>query len=412
VSISSRRLLYLALANAALVVVMGLNSHPGTALRDLANVLRLHFGVDSTRYMDQAWANFHAGTPLYANLGAAGHLKFIYPPSSLLAYSLAILLHVRPAAFIQYLGLVSFLATLWIAGEIFLLTLANPLAPAERVRIRLLIGILGLLFFPLLSGLQVGQIQTFLTFLWTLAIYLRIRRKPALSGICLAITCVFKPMLAVFLLWAALRRQWRFFLAFATGAILLQAAAIALFGWRNEIDYLAALSYIGRHGEAAASNQSVNGLLQSLTRNASIFKWSDSIYPPDNSVVYDGTLVSTAALLAFGLFAPALRRTQDRTMDFIVFGLLATIASPIVWAHHYGYFFAAFVYLLPRISNRQREAVYALMTCYAILSINGIPWAFVTPPWTLLNGTVLYAALGLIILAVLRAEDGNGPSVS
>jgi alpha-1,2-mannosyltransferase len=412
VSITTRRLLYLALVSAVLVVILGLNSHPGTALRDLANVLRLHFGVDSTRYMDQAWADFHAGTPLYANLGAADHLKFIYPPSSLLAYSLATLVHLHPAVFIQYLGLFSYLATLILAGEIFLLKLPNPRLAAETVRIRLLIALLGLLFFPLLSGLQVGQIQTFLTFLWTLAIYLWIRQKPALSGLCLALTCTFKPMLAVFLLWAALRRQWRFFLAFATGAILIQTVAIALFGWRNEIDYLAALSFISHHGEAAASNQSVNGLLQSLTRNASMFRWSDSLYPPYNPIVYYGTLVSTTALLAFGLFAPALRRAPDRTVDFIVFGLLATIAAPIVWSHHYGYFFAAFVYLLPRIPPGRRDRFYAFLTCYAILVMNGVPWAFVTPPWTLLNGTVLYAGLGLIILIVSQASDAARPSTS
>jgi hypothetical protein len=44
--------------------------------------------------------------------------------------------------------------------------------------------------------------------------------------------------------------------------------------------------------------------------------------------------------------------------------------------------------------------------------MNGVPWAFVTPPWTLLNGTVLYAGLGLIILIVSQASDAARPSTS
>ena len=66
------------------------------------------------------------------------------------------------------------------------------------------------------------------------------------------------------MLWALLRREWRFaFACVATGLVGL-IGSIAVFGWANHLDYLRVLSHLAERGEAYYPNQSVNGLLNRL----------------------------------------------------------------------------------------------------------------------------------------------------
>jgi len=413
----TRRLFFFCLASLVFACLVTL-PHPKTGEpRFVVQICLGDIYNDSSSYMDRAWDVVKSGKPIYQTLFFGEHLKYIYPSSSLLTYVIAEKLHVLGWKLVRAIVVLSLPATLLVAGEIFLL-LSPPPGTERHGRLyrRLLIAALGLLFYPLVLATSVGQIQAFMTFLWTLAVYLWLKDRRGWAGVCLALVCAFKPMLAVFLIWGLLRREWRFVAAFATAAAAIQAVAIALFGWQNEIDYLAVLNYLSHHGEAMIENQSVNGLLERVLRNGSQV-WSRTAYPPFNQTVYLGTMLSSLALFAFGLFFPMVRYGKDqhamnRTQDFVLFGMIATVASPIVWEHHYAYFFVGCVYFLALHLKPATTGLYLFAACFLVLANS---WRFLdrlaATPFSPLLSLDLFAGLALILLLAfstqVSSEYGN-----
>ncbi len=407
-----RKLLLLSLLTASLSVLLSALHPRGSELRYLYTVLRLQMGTDSSRFMDQAWQTITSGHALYGTLFFGQHVKFIYPTSSLLLYWLAAMLHLQGSVVVRAIILLSLPATLLIVGEIVILKAseAGPLDAGERLRIRLLVALLGLLFYPLIYVVFLGQIQTLLTCLWTLSIWLWMRHRTALAGLTVALICIFKPALAIFVVWAVLRRQWRFLGTFVAAFCMIQTIAIALFGWQNEVDYLRVLNFLSHHGEVFIPNQTANGFLERWMRNGDMTQWSDTIYPPYNRLVYLGTLLSTAVLLLVGLLLPVVRRWGDSSADYILFGLLATVASPIAWEHHYSYFFAASMYYLAAARGRRRGIPALFAICFLVLS-NAWPLLnrLANTSWNPLLSYHLYAGLGMAaLIGVWMERDRAG----
>jgi hypothetical protein len=234
---------------------------------------------------------------------------------------------------------------------------------------RLMVAFLGLLFYPLTLGTAIGQIQTVLTLLFTLAVWFWIRERKAAAGAAIALICIFKPPLTLFLLWAVLRRQWRFLASLAAITVFAQVLSGFLYGWRNEFDYAAVLAYLSRHGEIIGDNQSVNGLLERWLGNGDPVVWTaTSPYPPFNLVVYLGTLVSSAVLLGFAFLAPRLRAAEATVSDFLLFGLASTMASPIVWTHHYAFFFIGCVYVFAVCFEQGRRIPLSFLVAFFVLT--------------------------------------------
>src|SRR5207302_2649166 len=117
------------------------------------------------------------------------------------------------------------------------------------------IAVIGALFLPIAEALYRGQIQLLLTWLWGVAVLLWARNNQRSSAFLLALTCAFKPQLALFLLWGILRKQWRFTIVFGCSLLAIALASVDHFGLRSNLDYLAVLSYLSRHGEALWANQ-------------------------------------------------------------------------------------------------------------------------------------------------------------
>jgi hypothetical protein len=377
-------------------------------LRSLVSVLLYHLGIDFTFFMDRAWAVMQTGQPLYKTLFFEQHVKFIYPTSSLFLYKLLTLLHLPTRPVVNLLILGSFLGTLLCAGEVLRLRILErePLPPGQRRCVVLAAAVLGLLFFPLINGTLMGNIQTPLTFLWTLAVLCWMKQWKSTAGLLLACVCLFKPMLALFFLWAALRREWRFLVSFLSAVVTIQVVAILLFGWHNELDYLGVLAYLSRHGEAFFPNQSINGLLERWIHNAPIFDWSVADYPPYRKAVYIGTTISSVLFLGFGLVVPVLRRWKDRTLDLILFGMVSTLASPIVWHHHYGYFFVGLLYCLPlAFGPRGTHGLWFAAVFLTLSNIWPIFNATADTVWNPLMSYDVFAALGLILLMTLWLEQ-------
>ncbi len=119
-----------------------------------------------------------------------------------------------------------------------------------------------------------------------------------------------------------------------------------MFGIANHLDYLSVLQYLSRHGEAYHGNQSVNGVLNRWFFPDLSEPFSFHSFPPYQSFVYLGTLLSSALLIIAALFLRARQPDRGGVLDFLTAALTFTIASPIAWEHHYGILPPIFVALL------------------------------------------------------------------
>src|SRR5438067_3069774 len=229
---SARRLLTLtgAAVLLAFVLLLKYGHQPDTAtIQILRHALTSPLGTDSTYYMQMGEDAFHGpGQSIYRDLFFTQHQKFIYPPCSLFlveALDGATRLHIARSTVLMVLLLASWVGTLaaavWLYREI-----RGSFGVVESVCVL----VLGVLFLPIAEALYRGQVQLLLTFLWGIAVLLWVRGKPGWSAFALALTCAFKPQLAVFLLWGVLRKQWRFTTVLATTLLLIGACSIAYFG--------------------------------------------------------------------------------------------------------------------------------------------------------------------------------------
>jgi len=356
----------LSLAGASVVVALLLlicyGHDPDTAtLRILRHAIVSPAGTDSTFYMQMGESAFRSGHRIYPQLFFAEHQKFIYPPTSLFLIEglNALGAHGLPAKAMWKAVLLLAWAGCVALGAVFYRMLRPRASSIELIAI----AALGILFLPFAEAFYRGQVQILLTFLWELSALLWLMRKKGSAGFVLALTCAFKPQLAIFLLWGALRREWRFTVVFFTTCVVLLAGSIARFGITNHLDYLAVLSYLSRHGEALWANQSMNGLMNRVLRNGDAISWSYTVYPPYRPVIYIVSTCVSALLVVTGLLLPQLFGWSRSIADFLLFGCVAVLMSPIAWEHHYGYFFFGAVLLLAAAGRLSRQAWLVLCAC-------------------------------------------------
>ena len=350
--------------------------------------------------MQMGESAFRSGHRIYPQLFFADHQKFIYPPTSLFLIEGLNLLGAHGLSSELVWKIILLLA--W-AGCIVLGVLFYRMQRSRATLVEFAaVAVLGILFLPFAEAFLRGQVQILLTFLWELSALLWVMRKRGLAGFVLALTCTFKPQLAIFLLWGVLRREWRFTAAFVITCGVLLAFSIAHFGFTNHLDYLPVLSYLSHHGEALWANQSMNGLLNRLLRNGDSMTWSYTIYPPYKPVVYIVSSCFSALLMIAGLILPTLRGWAGTIADFLLFGCVAVLMSPIAWEHHYGYFFFPVVLLLAAASRLPRHAWLLLCACVFGIANRWPPLDHRQRGMASLAGDYLFFA-GLVVCCLLCA---------
>jgi alpha-1,2-mannosyltransferase len=330
-------------------------------------------GVDSWRPMAYAYLRDprEPGGLYWAFL--VKHVKFQYPPSSLLAFKLL----PRPLTYpispqlSEFLALPSLIAVLFtiLCSALLLFRLTSESrAPWWRVVVSAVsIGLLGVTYYPLTKGHSLGQIQVYLGALAAAALLLHAWNQRVLSGTCLGLCCLIKPQYGLVLVWGLLRRDKRFVLGFAVVFLLGLALSLAEFGLANHLQYLEVLKQLSRHGEAYGPNQSVNGLVQRWLGNGNAIKFQARGFPPENPIVYYATLVSSALIAGLALFMPTAPELRGRTLDLAVVMCAATMASPIAWEHHYGAFFPAFALAMP-VAMSANGGGWLLLASYVLMA--------------------------------------------
>ena len=204
----------------------------------LGQWLKRQANDDSWEPMIQAYTWLrasHQGT-LYQEIFFSQHVKFQYPPTALL-----------PLAAMNALGrspsVGAFNAANWIifivvalATAALAVTLARRVAAIPRDSMLSAAAVGGvtalatMAFYPELWSYLLGQAQTSIDLAFVLAClsWISGRRLPA--GVLIGLICLVKPQFGLFVVWGALRGQWRFLIGWCVVVVPALAASIALFG--------------------------------------------------------------------------------------------------------------------------------------------------------------------------------------
>ncbi|MBI5716281.1 MAG: DUF2029 domain-containing protein [Burkholderiales bacterium] len=300
-----------------------------------------------------------------------------------------------------------------------------------------LLAALGLSFFPLTWGHALGQIQVQLNLAMTAALCAMLAGRATLAGALLGLCCLFKPTYALFAAWALLRREWRLAAALLGVAAVGHGLALARYGLAVHLEYLEFLRGLGRVGESYWANQSLTGLLHRWLDPASALRWADAAFgssarvqlappafdwaaagfPDEHAGVYVATVAFSLLLLGTAFWPvrgptpgrgpmPALipghapSALLARTLDLGVAMAAITMASPIVWLHHYGSFFALFVLALAVALQRPGGAANSRPGAAAVAPAEAVPAGRTAPTsrTTLVALALAYAMAGSVVL--------------
>ena len=374
--------------------------------------------ADSWIPMRDAYEWFHRthASGMYQEIFFRQHVKFQYPPSSLLLFLAARVAHIQlTATRLNYLSVAFAILECVALGLIVYVsipaTFQASLPKSARIGLSVLVAILSLTFFPLQVAVDLGQIQAWLNTFFVLACLCWLRNRRFAAGVLVGLICLVKPQFGLFLIWALLRREHRFILGWAAAVVPGEALSIAYFGFANHLDYLSALSFLGRHGEVFYPNQSVNGLLNRLLGTGDSLVWNMYGFPPYNPIVYFGTVATSLIFLGFAMFYRRAERPAN-VFDFLIAGLTFTIASPIAWEHHYGILPAAILLAAiaaTALQPRQRTIVWILLALIWGISARRVyPSSFAGSGWASIPHSYLFlASLALLIILYRLRDVGN-----
>jgi alpha-1,2-mannosyltransferase len=333
-------------------------------------------GADSWFPMTRALGFLHGSQQglVYQTLFFADHIKFQYPLTSLLPLDLLNWLGVATTTQFNAINAIVLIVT----GIMFAVFSVKMLGPIYVARIRLPIAPLAFLitleYFPEHLGFLLGQLQILLDLLFLLACLALLYDRRLLAGCLIGASALVKPQFVLFGALALWRRNWRFIIGFAAITSLCLLLSLALYGWRNELDYLPVLTFLSHHGEWEHMNQSVNGVLVRFLYHGPSLDLDphgfilQSAFPPYIPLVYYATIFTSLAMMAIPFLTPA--RSDDvlsKLLQFCTASILFTMASPIAWTHHYGILLPAYVVALKAIWERGTiRNTWISLTCLGI----------------------------------------------
>lgn len=376
------RLLALSTAGSAPTVTIG-PALDFSYVRHFFEVVPAH-GWDSWFPVMLAMRHMDAGGQnLYETIFFGQGVKFQYPTTSLLFIEPFWALWPNNIAWpLNALGWLAVIATGFFLFRILQRLLGESTVPYAGLAVSRNAGLLGasmlaaLTFYPLVQAWNLGQAQVFINLFCTLALHLYLQGRKALAGFVLALACLLKPQLALFVLWGLVRRDWRFLAGLVSTGAVGVILAILRYGWHNFFAYFEVLSFLSRRGESYYINHSVNGLLHHLAgKEDPLNFWG---FPAFNPVVYTGTMLSTVAFVGLALVVVArpLRDVRDSAaLDFSLGLACFTVASPIAWEHHYGLILPAYAVTLVLATRLGRPRATPLLAALGLSYLmTGFSW--------------------------------------
>jgi alpha-1,2-mannosyltransferase len=396
-------------------------------------LLDFNFGnFDSWAPMREAldYARTVGPESLYQEIFFNRHVKFQYPPTALLPMlGLQSLGIDTTNGFLNNINRALIVLNAVGVGWLFRLVLirthgqeaaASPGGTSGAV----LAGAATLLFYPVMMGFWLGQIQIWIDTGFTFACVAVLSNRRMAAGAIVGLICLLKPQFGVFALWAILRREWRFLLGAAITIIPCSLISLAVFGLTAHLGYLRELSFLSQRGEAMIANNSVNGILNALLGTANPLVWDDHGFPPYNPIVHLGSLAAAVILVVVSLWPRLGKSAINGLLDFQFAALAYTMAAPIAWEDHYGIMapmlatlFCLLATAPESVRRRQQLIAFAAVFLLSAICVTSHRYTIVTS-LNLAVGYLFFAGLGALAMlwwvartAANEAADVTGGTV-
>jgi hypothetical protein len=258
-------------------------------------------------------------------------------------------------------------------------------------------------FMPITLAYSLGQAQIFLDLFFSMLVLFWIEHRERPAGVMMALLAMVKPQYGLLLLWAALRGRWK---AFGAGVAALGvggAVSLAVFGVRNNLDYLGVMAGLSRKAQTHYANQSMFGLLNRAIFNGENLPYHPYVYPPYVPWIYAVTLATTAVLVVLAL-AYRWRERAGGVADLSAIAVVSVIATPMAWEHHYGVMLPIFVWLWFVLYRRGAGNTWALAVAWVSIAdfLSPLNTFAAIPVANLLQSYMYFGAL-LLLGLLLRA---------
>ena len=246
-------------------------------------------------------------------------------------------------------------------------------------------------FSPFRDNLLLGQVNALVLFLWVLGVCLLNRRQPIASALCFALGTVLKLAPAVAVPLLALRRQWRWLVAYAVWVTGLAGVSVWRLGWQNNLTWLTAVYPGISCGVGNSDNRSLPGLIDALYAPGCVVS-SQCPVPAGLCLFYKACGV--AAILVFLFWCWKKSKDASGVIDeLIVLPLVCLLVAPFAWGHH----FLLAVFPLTYLWARSREATGVEMVTLSLSTLamgTALPgYIAANSPWARPLLTVLAIAL-------------------
>jgi alpha-1,2-mannosyltransferase len=362
---------------------------------------------------------------LYQTLFFAGHVRFQYPPTSLLSIDLLSSLGLGGFRALNAINSVVYILNAGAVGVLVWLLFGNQgrgFGRSDPVPSRGGMAAIGVgaafAFYPTIRADVLGQIQLWLDLLFTVAVIAWLLERRLLAGLLIGLACTVKPQFGLLLLWGLLWREW----AFSGGmlAALLPVTVVSLFryGLNAHLGYLDVLAFLSRHGESFFANNSVNGILNGYFSSSNNLYWDSLGFTAYNPLIYAGTTAASILALAVIAALPLLnRRARPSVSDLAVASICTVIGSPVAWEHHYGLLLPIFgvtlKLLLDQPAGPRRATRLACLAVSWVLVADFIPFAnlLARTPFSILQAHLFIGAVLLLgLLLSLRRPNAESPA--
>jgi glycosyl transferase family 87/WD40 repeat protein len=307
---------------------------------------------------------------------------------------------------------------LFFAASIWMLALLTKFRPAEVLSLALVA------YGALSANFVLGQYYLLLLFLLTASAWCLLRGRPFFAGALLGLIFALRLYTAPFLLYFAVRRQWKALAGMLASILLLAAAAIGIFGFADVWFYVTNILPRGLDGSITDPYLPGWGSMTSFLRHTFV---QEAELNPHPLLEAPALFFFLRALYAFGVLVFALLalardlREDDRAFAWFVIVLFAL--SPHTASYH-------FLLLLVPVALLLRGATriwsIGLLALYALIQLPVRPWyAGVFPKAWLLLALLLYtgwrsfrsirpatAVTAMAVVIIASAADALRRSIS
>ena len=345
----------------------------------------------------------HGGAGLYQRVYFESSHQFTYSPQSLALFDL-----------VERAGLVSWgnYAALNVVSQLVLLTVGVCAGLAQRsmsLGESLSLGgavpciLLGLvttfLFYPAIRGFELGQIQTWLTLLLTLAIWAHAAGRKLTAGVLLGLLMIVKPYYALALLWALLSGERRVLAGQLAVLTATTGLSVALYGFPIHVEFVDLLGALGRRGESFHANQSLAGLLHRAVFNGNNLVWD----PWHRSTPELGWVnaVSRSWGLGWVLAALIAARKGDRRTGLWLVLVTTLVASPVAYEHYYALCIPIFIALGLHALREGRLSIRTLLLASSFIvagNFLGLTRSLAASRWNVFQSGLFFAGVTLLLL--------------